>query len=108
MTGGQRERLTAIGTALFGPTGWQRPFAAVLKVDDRLLRRWVSEERSVPATEWARIGALLSEQGREMIAAGRQRLHLAGECADLARSGGGADSGESVSRHRPFSEEGPR
>lgn len=77
---GQRKRLTAAGTALFGPTGWQRPFAAALEVDDRLMRRWISEERSVPSNHWAEISALLRDRGRAMVTTGERFLELADQC----------------------------
>lgn len=81
---GQRERLTAIGTALFGPTGWQRPLADALKVDDRLMRRWVSEERPVPSNHWTEIIALLRARGRAMVTMGERCLELADQCDSSA------------------------
>jgi hypothetical protein len=67
-TDGQRARLEACGVALFGPQ-WQRPLAAALKVDDRLVRRWFAEERPVPEDRWADIAALMRARGERLLEA---------------------------------------
>lgn len=64
----QRARLEACGTALFGPQ-WQRPLAAALGVDDRLVRRWYAGDRPVPEDRWQRIAGLMRERGERLLAA---------------------------------------
>ena len=79
-------RLTKVGRALYGED-WQRPIARDLgpyhpreareQLDDRLVRRWVSGERPVPA--W--VDTVLPK----LLAAGVVRREQ--EIADLKRAG---------------------
>lgn len=41
------DELEAIATMIYGPQ-WQTPLAEFLGVSDRLVRYWITEERSIP------------------------------------------------------------
>lgn len=53
------------GSERFG-FGWQRPLARALDVDDRLVRRWASGERSVPPWVPDKFAELAESRRREL------------------------------------------
>lgn len=66
------EVMEAVGTVLYGPN-WQRQLARSLGVSEMSIRRWRTNQTTMPADAVAEMAALLVERKRE-IAATHERL----------------------------------
>lgn len=60
-----RELLSQYGRLLLGDR-WQRPLSRLLSVDDRLVRRWVSGERSIPSWVLERLREVTADRIEEL------------------------------------------
>lgn len=59
------DRLAKIATLLLGHR-WQRPLSRELGVDDRLVRRWASGERPIPAWVETRLLEMVEQRAEEI------------------------------------------
>ena len=71
-----RELLTAIGEALYGPS-WQTELAAAVNVSDRTMRRWIAEQYTLPAGVWRDLAAALDARQSDLIGLRQQALKQA-------------------------------
>jgi hypothetical protein len=69
---GDRKLLREIGEALYGER-WQSEMARKLEVEDRAIRRWLTEQNVIPAGVWASLLEILRWREVSMMEA-RQRL----------------------------------